>query len=168
VQSEQVMHYSTRTSTSLFPQLSVDLKTINDEDDFNQLQLEKGDRPNKLLNLKHKTTQQEMYETVNDLASGKKPLQIVLNSGYAVPNDKTMGNTFDFPSSVASNTILLPAIQTIDSKFTNELEFKVTGEGSKFDDLVPGQTFVPFLEDIKTYANAYVDNTTFYVIRNAR
>jgi len=168
VQSEQVMHYSTRTSTSLFPQLSVDLKTINDEDDFNQLQLEKGDRPNKLLNLKHKTTQQEMYETVNDLASGKKPLQIVLNSGYAVPNDKTVGNTFDFPSSVASNTILLPAIQTIDSKFTNELEFKVTGEGSKFDDLVPGQTFVPFLEDIKTYANAYVDNTTFYVIRNAR
>jgi len=162
-----MMHYSTKTTESLFPQLSVDIKTINDADDFNQLQLEKGRRPHEILNLNKKITQQELYEKVEGLTNGQIPLEVVLNSGYYVPNEAKHGDIIDIPDSVSSNTVL-PGSQPTDFKFTKSLPFKAVGLGSKFDDLVPGQTFVPFLEDIKTYANAYVDNTTFFVIRNAR
>jgi hypothetical protein len=121
------------------------------------LQLESGDLPSKI----------RFRDLVNRDPSRNVIPTIVINSSYLEANNLGINDLIEIPDSAAVTNILA-ARQPAEAFLTGTIPFRIVGSGSKYDDLVPSMKFTPFLENIENYANGYLDNRLFSMIRSAR
>jgi len=156
VQSQKSIYYALTTTDSFFPKFAIEIKTATTSDRLNQLQLENG-REAKTMRFSDFTRRQ-----INEP-------EIVVNSAYVSSHGLNLGDSIEIPVSAASNNISpIKERQAIDNFLVGSIRFQIVGEGSTYDELVPGIKFTPFLQKIDNYSNGYIDDDIFWYIRQSR
>ncbi|WP_026389553.1 FtsX-like permease family protein [[Acholeplasma] multilocale] len=143
---------------SVTPSLVFELQSSKTDLDVNQLQLSK----------KTNSEMPSVWDTNAELDYSKNIIpEIVVSSGYAKHNKLKIGDVIELPSSSISNTGLA-LIDKKDNFYVNSIKFKIVGTGEKFDDMVPGSGYTPFMQGIETYSFGYVSGQLIDEMRASR